>query len=462
MARAYKHSSHDDLSHDSIESFGYDWDRAAKRDIKPKFPLKIYLPQTTEDIVEIMQECRSLGQKLVIRSKGHSSNDLVLVEKGAVLTTQKLDQILELNEEAMTVTVQSGVVLADLDLYLAKRGLGLPIVGDHNDITAGGFASVGGFSPASLRYGMFIDNVTRLEYVTWEGEIVSCSRDDKPEEFFRVIAGTGQYGVISKLECRVMRVNKLRTLVRNDQKNYRKLDEFVRDTTAFIADQGDAVMQRIVWFDFGLLKMGQLSRYVEAPTTATNALRDKVAFTYLHRLGRWSGRLPERVDSLLKFVGIAGVMFPPRYGTIKHVETLTDMVLESSVGDPIRMLAVIAPEEKYETIFRGLYDLCLSYRKRYKCFSFISIYVKALNSEYLDGLRPGTHFCELLLYLGVKPAGMTDEVLEQLVSDLDDLCISHGAYRYMHTKTVKDPERRKLIDPNATRAGQISPVGVEA
>ncbi len=461
MARAYTHTSHEDVSHDSIDSFGYDWERAANRDVRPRYPLKIYLPQTTEDIVEIIRETNALGQKLMIRSKGHSSNDLVLAEKGAVLTTQKLDRILHLDQDAMTVTVQSGVVLADLDLHLSKHGLGLPIVGDHNDITAGGFASVGGFSPASLRYGMFIDNVTRLEYVTWEGEVVSCGRDDNPEEFCRVLAGTGQHGVISTLECKVRRVDKLRELVRNDQTNYRKLDDFLRATSAFIADQGDAVMQRIVWFDFGLLKMGQLSRYVEVPATPRNNLRDKAAFTYLHSLGRFAGRLPRRVDSLVKVLDIAGVMFPPRYGTIKHVETLTDRVLESSVGDPIRMLAVIAPEGNYEAVFRGLYDLCLSYRKRHRCFSFVSIYVKALSSEYLDGIEPGTHFCELLLYLGVKPAGMTDAVMESLVSELDDLCIRHGAYRYMHTKTVKDPERRQRIDPNAARARRATPAPAE-
>lgn len=30
-----------------------------------------------------------------------------------------------------------------------------------------------------------------------------------------------------------------------------------------------------------------------------------------------------------------------------------------------------------------------------------------------------------------------------------DLCVEHEAFRYMHTKTGKDPEQRKKIDPNA-------------
>lgn len=38
-------------------------------------------------------------------------------------------------------------------------------------------------------------------------------------------------------------------------------------------------------------------------------------------------------------------------------------------------------------------------------------------------------------------------LLEDVVSDLDDLCIEHGAFRYMHTKTVND-KRRLSIDPN--------------
>ena len=97
----------------------------------------------------MLKEVKQLGETLVVRSKGHSSNDLVLAGGGSMLVTEKLSGSIELDESAMTVTVQGGQISAELDEWLAARGLGLPIIGDHNHITVGGFASVGGISGAS-------------------------------------------------------------------------------------------------------------------------------------------------------------------------------------------------------------------------------------------------------------------------------------------------------------------------
>ncbi len=71
---------------------------------------------------------------------------------------------------------------------------------------------------------------------------------------------------------------------------------------------------------------------------------------------------------------------------------------------------------------------------------------------------PNKPFCELILLVGIDPKRMTDVITDDFVSQMDDLCIEHGAFRYMHTKTVKDPERRRLIDPNAAhaRAGETT------
>src|SRR5579883_154907 len=112
-------TSHETFTHDSIDSLGYDWERIANPSIAPKYPLKIYLPRTTEDIVKIVKDARTLGEKLTVRSKGHSSNDLVLSDGGAVLVTEKLNSVVALNEEEMTVTVQAGAISAEVDDWLA-------------------------------------------------------------------------------------------------------------------------------------------------------------------------------------------------------------------------------------------------------------------------------------------------------------------------------------------------------
>ncbi len=457
MARPYQVTSHESFSHDSLDSLGYDWERVADPTIRPRYPLKVYLPQTTEDIVAVVREARELGQKLIVRSKGHSSNDLVLQDRGVVLCTQKLDSVLELDEQAMTVRVQSGVVLAQLDTYLGARGYGLPVIGDHNDITAGGFASVGGIGPASLRYGLFVDNVTQLEYVTWEGEVVSCGRDQNSGRFLQVLTGLGQHGVIATLTLQIIRVDKWGHILENDRTLYRRLDDFVRDSGAFLNDPGDTVLGRGFWLDFGRgVKVGQMSLYKDTPQTTSNSVRNRLFYTYLHAIGSWAGRAPRRVEPMLKLLGVAGMIWVPRRSSIKNVETFSDRVLDSTTGDPTRMLIALVPSEQYPALLRELYSLCQEYRKPYKCFTFISFYIKSIRSEYLTNGGPHRYYCELILLPGIRPEGMTPEVLEQFVSRMDDLCIRYGAYRYMHTKTVKDLERRRLIDPNATYSSPLA------
>ena len=134
--------------------------------------------------MEAVKEVKELGQKLTVRSKGHSSNDLVLSDHGAVLLMQAMDNIVEVDEAGLTATVQGGAISALVDDHLAPMGLGLPVIGDHKDITVGGFASVGGISPGSHRFGMFIDNVLAIEFVDWDGNVKWCSKEENSEDYY--------------------------------------------------------------------------------------------------------------------------------------------------------------------------------------------------------------------------------------------------------------------------------------
>jgi hypothetical protein len=460
MAQPHPFTSHESFSHDSLDSLGYDWERIANPGIAPRFPFKIYLPLGTEDIVAAVRETRALGQTLHIRSKGHSSNDLVLADRGHVLCTEKLNRVLEIDAAAGTVKVQSGVVLAELDQLLQQQGLGLPIIGDHNHITAGGFASVGGISPASHRFGMFVDNVRSVEVVTWEGEVVRCGRDEHPEELYRVLTGLGRHGVIATLTLDVLRVDKYGHVLRNDRALFLDAGKFVAEAQRRIQDPGDARMERGVFLDYAVggrsVTLGQFSSYYETPQSRLKSLRNKVEYGYLHTLGRWAGQLPTGLDVAVKYLGMVGVMLSPGYASIKNVETFTDRVLDSSVGDPTRMFIVLAPVGRFTTLFHRIHALFTEVRKRTGAFTFVSIYVKAIHSPYLAVGNDG-RYSELMVYCGIRPDKLTRAVLDDTVSRLDDLVIEEGALRYMHSKTVADPERRARIDPNQRRSGAATP-----
>ncbi len=445
-------NSHEAFTHDSIDSLGYDWERISNPSIAPKFPLKVYLPQTTEDIVKVVKEVKQLGEKLAIRAKGHSSNGLVLAEGGSVLLTEKLDDIIEIDTENMTATVQGGIVSANVDEALAQQGYGLPIIGDHNHVTVGGFCSVGGISPASHRFGLFVDTVQRFEYVNWDGEVITCSRDQNSDQFYRVLGGMGKHGVIATVTVRIIKVDKYGIVLRNNQRHFRNVKAFIKASGARLRDPGDAHYERGVWVDVPLkggrrLKLGQFSAYHPTEQTPYKSSRDKVAYNALHTLGFLGGRLPKKLDRTLKTVGQLGVLFSPKYACSKNVEFFADKILDSTVGEPSRMFIILAPLDHYDELFRKGYELMLDYRESTGCFTFVSVYVKSIRSAYLANGSDKDAFSELMFFNGVTDK-LTPEVLDEVATKLDDLAIAHGAFRYMHTKTSQDPERLSKIDPN--------------
>ncbi|WP_187414602.1 FAD-binding protein [Nonomuraea sp. PA05] len=443
--------SHEDHPRDTLLSLAHDGERTADPAIPPRWPFKVYLPRTTDDVVRAVREVRGRDERLIVRGHGHSSNDLVTGDGATVLVTGRMSQIVDVDERGRTVTVQGGAILSEVDAHLAERGWGLPVIGDHDRITAGGFASVGGISPASHRYGLFVDTVKELEYVDWDGEVHVCGRDRDPGRFHRVLAGTGRHGVITWLKIDLVRVDKHRTVLRNHLLFTNDLDDYLRRSAELVRDPGDALMERGVWADFptplGALRLGQFSSYRQTPQNPLKSLLNGAAHGSQQLLGRWARRLPA-ADELVKYLGMAEIMFSPLYASGKNVERLTD----PTAGEPARTLAVLAPAERYEILFRRLYDVAVEERRDSGGITFVSMHVKAIRSGYLSQGEDGRRHCELMLHFGVNPAQLTEKVLERLVERVDDLVIDNGGFRCMHTRTSASPERRRLLDPNARYA----------
>ena len=456
-----KINSHDRFVHDSIASLGYDWERVAVPGISARPPRKVYMPNSTEDVVRAVQEARRFGEVLRVRGNGHSSNDLVLGDRNSVLLTRRLNRIVGLDEAAGEASVEAGVITAELDDYLADRGFGLPVIGDHIHITAAGFASVGGVGGASHRYGLFVDNVNWLEYVDWDGAVHRCSASEDADRFYAVLCGQGQAGVITRLGCKVIPIDKYRTILRNDESYFRDLGRFLEANDAYMKASEESAMGRGVWTEVfpspkRRIEFGLLSVYRDLGQSGYRRLRNAAAYGLLHRVGAVAGKLPARVDRALKYVGTAGMIFSPRYASIKNVEVFTDKTIDYTVGDPNRWMIAWSPDAHYREAFEKLWALLTRVQKETSCFTAIACDFRPIRSGYLGRGGPDL-FCELLFYLQTKPEAMTPALFEQLLSEFDDICIETSTFRYMQTKTVSDTERRRRLDANSHYADRARP-----
>jgi FAD/FMN-containing dehydrogenase len=456
--------SHDRFSHDSIAGLGYDWSRVANPGAEPQFPFAVYWPETTEDVVRVVREAAEAGDRLLVRGNAHSSNRLSTGEHARVVVTTRLTGLVDLDRSAGVVTVRAGTVTADLDDYLGTRGLGLPVMGSHNHITVGGFASVGGVGMTCHHHGLFADNVEGIEYVDWDGEVHSVSRAADPVELQRLLCGTGQHGIITELTLRVVEIDKDGTLLELHQEAFRDFDGWLAALDPLMLDSPD-VMLRGLWTDFqrpgGLrLRRGTINRYEIVPTDTARRLRTTLAWGLLHGVGYFSGRVPGPVDLALRQVAIAGSIRPPRYAPYRHAEHLLDQVIDFSVGDASRWLISWAPVRTWLQLAREQTALLVDERDRERNLTFISLDIRPIRSGYLAQESGEDRFVEILYFVGLNPDRMTPEVEGNLIRRLDEACASHDAFRYMHTLTVSDQALRRRVDPNtywATRAETARP-----
>ncbi|HEU4751738.1 MAG TPA: FAD-binding oxidoreductase, partial [Armatimonadota bacterium] len=92
---------------------------------------------------------------------------------GIVLDLKRLDRILEINEQALTVTAQAGINGTRLEWALNERGLTLPhYPASANCATLGGYLAPRGSGTISTKYGKAEDLVMSMQVVLPDGHVM--------------------------------------------------------------------------------------------------------------------------------------------------------------------------------------------------------------------------------------------------------------------------------------------------
>jgi glycolate oxidase len=102
------------------------------------------------------------------------SGGAVPVHGGIVLSTEKMNRILEIDHENLMVTVQPGVITGDLHRAVEAEGLFYPPdPASLDSCTIGGNVAEGAGGPRAVKYGVTMHYVCGLEAVLPSGEIIT-------------------------------------------------------------------------------------------------------------------------------------------------------------------------------------------------------------------------------------------------------------------------------------------------
>lgn len=154
----------------------YSVDRSALK-IKPKF---VAFPESTEDIRKLMRFFNQIAAKdipvsVTPRGSGLDQGGADLSSGGLVISTEKLNRMLEIDPRERLVRVQAGMTLRELNTALSVSGLTIPISG-HDRNTIGGLISSAPVDTKAAKYGGIEQYVERIEVVLANGECLQTSR----------------------------------------------------------------------------------------------------------------------------------------------------------------------------------------------------------------------------------------------------------------------------------------------
>lgn len=156
----------------------YATDRSALK-VKPKF---VAVPESTDDIQKLMRFFNQIAVREIpvsVTPWGSGSDEGGAdLSSGLVISTEKLNHLLEIDTRERLVRVQAGITLRELNTALSVSGLTIP-VGGHAQETIGGLIANALVDPYASKYGGIAKYVERLEVVLSNGECLQTMRYKK-------------------------------------------------------------------------------------------------------------------------------------------------------------------------------------------------------------------------------------------------------------------------------------------
>ena len=173
-------------------------------------PDAIVLPDSTEQVVDVLHVARRHGVPITPRGAGTGLSGGALAAKGGVVIgMNRMRRILEIDEQSRTALVQPGVVNLDLGDSVAAYGLSYaPDPSSQRACTIGGNVSENAGGPHTLAHGTTTNHVLGLELVTPDGEVRwlgDATRDAPGYDLVGCVVGSeGTVGIITEVLVRLV------------------------------------------------------------------------------------------------------------------------------------------------------------------------------------------------------------------------------------------------------------------
>ncbi|HEX7052800.1 MAG TPA: FAD-binding and (Fe-S)-binding domain-containing protein [Burkholderiales bacterium] len=155
-------------------------------------PVGVVLPKSVEDVVAAVQACRAAGVPVLARGGGTSQCGQGVNAALVIDCSKYLHRVLDVDPAARLARVQPGAVCDALRDAAERHGLTFaPDPATHSRCTLGGMIANNSCGPHSLMAGKTVENIERLEVLTYDGARFWCG-ETSPADFQEILEQGGR------------------------------------------------------------------------------------------------------------------------------------------------------------------------------------------------------------------------------------------------------------------------------
>lgn len=140
----------------------------------PQRPLAVVLPATAEEVAGVLRVAEAERIPVTARGAGTGLSGACIPQAdGIVVAFDRMNRVLEVDEDNFVAVVEPGVRLEQLDTELAPRGLVYPVFPGEYSASLGGNLSTNAGGMRAVKYGVTRNNVLGLQAALAGGELVT-------------------------------------------------------------------------------------------------------------------------------------------------------------------------------------------------------------------------------------------------------------------------------------------------